>query len=185
MKKALFSLFVLVASLSSQAAYLYWQVGQLDGVESDITSGTLKATNGTDEYNLVTYYLYSDPVSGKTEWKPVTDDLNLTVSPDTQFASYISNEYMGSDWSYYVELANGDDAVAQSEKIGYSTDPDSDFASYTSAGTTATDLPDAASVEPWHASESGYSPVPEPTSGLLMLFGAAMLGLKRKNRSRA
>lgn len=182
MKKALFSLFVLIAAFSSQAAYLYWQVGDLSGIDSDVTSGSVKATNGSgDPVTLTSYYLYQNG-DGLLEWKVYTG--NETVSSETQFAAYIDETQYGgsSDWSYYVELANATETVARSSSIKYGSD---DYNAYTSAASSSTDLPDVANADTWHAGSGGYTPVPEPTSGLLMLFGAAMLGLKRKNRSRA
>jgi len=181
MKKALFSLFVVIGSLSTQAAYLYWQVGDLTGIDSEVT-GSVKATNGEgDPVALTSYYLYSDPTTGLMSWKE--SDGTETVGADTQYAAYISDDYAQDGWSYYVELANETETVARSASIAYSEEDDSAFAAYTSATTSSTDLPDATSADSWHASSGGYTPVPEPTSALLMLFGAAFLGLKRKNRS--
>ena len=181
MKKALFSLFVLMAAFSSQAAYLYWQVGNLTGID-DVTSGYAKATNGTGEpVTLTSYYLYQDE-AGNLEWKPYTDDANITVSSETQFAAFIDeSSNVGDGWSYYVELANDTETVARSTSIEYGSD---DYLAYTSAASSSAELPDAQSAETWHASgASGYTPVPEPTSAILMMFGMAFLGLKRKNRS--
>ncbi|MBR4476719.1 MAG: PEP-CTERM sorting domain-containing protein [Kiritimatiellae bacterium] len=47
--------------------------------------------------------------------------------------------------------------------------------SYISTGT----LSGVPTAQIWHG---GTVSVPEPTSAMLMLFGAAFLGLKRKNR---
>ena len=182
MKKALFILSIAIASLSSQAAYLYWQVGDVEGLEDEVTGGALIAKDAAgNTYDVTSYFLYADPDTGETSWMAVDDTTVKTQSGITQYAADIS-DYASSGYSYYVELSNESGAtVARSDSIGYGT---YEYTSYTSAAESTTVLPSAASASIWHASGTGgYTPVPEPTSGLMLLLGAAMLGLKRKNRS--
>ena len=183
MKKLLFVLSAVLAAFTSQAAYLFWQVGDLGDVTAD--SGSLVAKDGSGvEYHLTSYYLAENPDTGESVWTEVSSDVN-TANSATQFAADLGDN-IGEGYTYYVEMKNGSTPVAWSDSIAYSEDSGSEFVKYTDNATSTASLSPAATANIWHSSGSaGYSPVPEPTSAILMLFGAAMLGLKRKNRSRA
>jgi len=87
------------------------------------------------------------------------------VANTTYYAAIIATYGTGDDMKYYVEKATvttGDDGNG----------------AYTTFGAGALDSATAAAGA-WK-SAGGSSPVPEPTSGLLMLLGVAGLALKRK-----
>ena len=173
MKKILLMAIVGVLAHASNAAYLYWQVSSEDIANaSDATRWYNGSVNAAQIYdangNLQdTIYLNGEDI-GSTAVVPTTTPYAIDIGTVTDGASY----------SYYVELGNYADSnfttVARS-----ATTP----VQYSSSGYTSitTSLSDMTRVTPWHA--GSYSAVPEPTSAILMLFGAAMLGLKRKNRS--
>ena len=82
--------------------------------------------------------------------------------------------FLGSDKTsqfYFVELYSGSSLVGYSEGLGSTALNDyikewSDLSNMTQ------------SMQGWSA--GGFTAVPEPTSGMLMLFGMALLGLRRK-----
>ena len=96
------------------------------------------------------------------------------------YAADISNHDSG--YSYYIELVNSNNEVI-GKSITPLTSSSPNYASYVNNGTTTANLTNIPTVNlnAWHG--GSFRAVPEPTSAILMLFGAAMLGLKRKNRS--
>lgn len=174
MKKILLMAIVGVLAHASNAAYLYWQVSSDDlsgasAATSWYTGGSVNAARIYDASGnwQKTIYLNGESI-GDTAGVPTT----------TPYAIEIGTVTDGSSYSYYVELGNYASsiftAVARSA---------TETIQYNASGSTpiTTTLQDVARVAPWHA--GSYRAVPEPTSAILMLFGAAMLGLKRKNRS--
>ena len=174
MKKLLLTLGVLLAASMSNAAYLYWQ---LDNSSADSTSVTIYGTNGSgDPVEVQAYGLaqdeYGNPVLVAVESTNLRNNLVYAIDENS-----IQNGY-----SYYIEITHSDSTTTTSKEISAS-----EFRSYTaeSATTSLADIDSGdATVPIWHASAGGgMSPVPEPTSAILMMFGMAFLGLKRKNRS--
>ena len=93
------------------------------------------------------------------------------------------------NYSFYFVVVNSDDIYFSNEKpmSANGTATAKSVAFGTQANGTATFSNQAAGegfqgAGHWstHASSGGGEPVPEPTSGLLMLIGAAALALKRK-----
>ena len=83
------------------------------------------------------------------------------------YASYIDTTTYGSTTGFYIELFNaGGTSVALSEVISKSA-----LSSFVTQGASLAEVPKGA---------YGFSAAPEPTSGLMMLLGMAMLGLRRR-----
>lgn len=168
MKKLILVGAIIASAVTANASYLYWQLDNADVA---------------DEIKALDYGYARIVATSNTQ----------TPSPVTQMAQLDNKEMQawqtfnlgqlggdGSSYSYYIELGTYSgstfSAVAQSETQTYSQ------IATTAIQPTATLSPSAAvNVSTWHA--GNFRAVPEPTSAILMLFGAAMLGLKRKNRS--
>lgn len=176
MKKILLMAIVGVLAHASNAAYLYWQVS------SDDLLGASDATSWytTDGGSVNAARIYDARGTKQSTILLNGADIGDTagVPTSTPYAIDIGTVTDGASYSYYVELGNYASstftAVARSA---------TETIQYNASGSTpiTTTLQDVARVAPWHAGY--YRAVPEPTSAILMLFGAAMLGLKRKNRS--
>ena len=172
MKKLFIVLSVSLASLFANASYLYWQVDQSD-------------YEGIVGWEQVTgARLVSDPSSVGSSYYPSSDDTWTELTGNgvigAPYAADIGNNADG--YSYYIELVNSiGDVIGKSSAPLTSSSPN--YASYVNNGTTTADLTNIPmeNLSAWHG--GSYRAVPEPTSAILMLFGAAMLGLKRKNRS--
>lgn len=169
------------------AAYLYWQVNT-DTLES-AADATSWYTDGS--VNVAKVYGSSDGSS----WSSQTIYLNgsetakaggewyATVPSASAYQVNVDvADLSTSTYTYYIELGNYSNSsytpVARGEQTMVK-----DLYSSTGTGSITTSLSDIATISLWHGGT--YSAVPEPTSAILMLFGAAFLGLKRKNRSLA
>lgn len=178
MKKLFLTLSVFAVSYMANAAYLYWQLDDT-GVDETYTGVQISAKNG--EASAGTVQIYG------SVWSDEAGDYVIGAIDSSQVqagTTYLIDESsINSGYSYYIELVNSD--TGKTVNDGATAISGSDFASWASSATVSSDLTDLAGGEiaVWHASTGGMSVIPEPTSGLMLLLGAAMLGLKRKNRS--
>ena len=181
MKKLIAFVAIVAISASAQASYLYWQVDDTDNFSgiSEVSAANLsyamfvlEDSNG----NKVVDYAQLDNSEG-----PATYLMPAAKSVDISGISQNTGAY-----SYYIELGT----YSASVWSGYAISATATATTYAEIAATAiatsgtlsmADLAQA-SIMPFHG---GTYSVPEPTSAMLMLFGAAFLGLKRKNRSLA
>ena len=167
MKKLMFMLAAIVCAVAAQAATFKWNTGPLSvpGGEDALTS-----ENGTW---LATLQLFTDaemntPVSGASgltaSTPSATGGLGNTVTGLTEGNTYygivtVTGTYQGQNYTISV------------------TDPVS--IKFKTSGTTQLNFSTAiANAGGWPAGEGA----PEPTSGLLLLVGGAMLALRRKQK---
>ena len=193
MKKTLLLTMVLALAFSAKASYLIWQVNSSDASSIDgwnaaivyevsgATSESITAWNGNkidpmSGANAVgDNHLVTGTTLGSNIGSPVA-----TMPAGVSVAADITDISGGNGYAYYIELVNYDFSANTINRV-YAR---SDAQSYTSLSGSITDslsITTIANVTPWHG--GNYSAVPEPTSGLMLLLGAAMLGLRRKNRS--
>jgi len=160
---AVLSVAATVAAVADVQA-LYWQVTPESNVNNvDFTAAAL----GYDDGNGGTGYLPNGSSSGN-EWiagNNGTTELSAAILGDA------SADYSG--WSFFIELQNYDSengwyTSGRSDTVRYNQISASSFSTSSSLSTVA---PTA-----WSPSV----PVPEPTSGLLMLVGGALLALRRR-----
>ena len=182
MKKCLIGIAVAFVATVANASYLYWQV-----TDDDYTSV---------EWSTAKVYLFEDSLADYPSLSGVSAVSNVgfvnTDNTYEQFDVTTQSVYPsplgyvadigtlnGSSYSFFVELSN-----SSGQRVGFSNIQTGVTSSspyiYSDTASLTTALSAVASVTPWHA--TSYGPVPEPTSAMLMLFGAAFLGLKRKNR---
>ena len=174
MKKIILALAFSCAVLALSAEgdkYLYWMVED-SNIQFDYAR--VAATKKVDNVVVGVTYLNIYP--------PATDEAGNIYQYAEQPAKLGSDGYAtdktygllagSTDWSSYsfvIELLNEDyDVKATGGESRYS-----DLLKYMIS--SPLDQPEA-----WTVSSFTPSPVPEPTSGLLMLLGAAVLALRRK-----
>lgn len=164
MKKLVCLACAAVLGLVASADTLYWQVDtSADNAYAPIKNQTfsyakLYATDGTTTTELASVAAEAD---GKT-MKPTLTDLG----------DYGSNTY-----SFYVELLNYADGVSTSV---YTQPYASTYNELVSAGYVSTQA--MATPEGFALGGFNGAAVPEPTSGVLLLIGGAMLALRRRRR---
>ena len=169
--KKIFAILAVTAACMASADYLYWMV-DVDAIDAAGTytfQGSGAGAYDNARLSIVDSdtgaYLYQNIGTASS----TALDYGSTIKTDL---SSISPSYSASDTSrsFLIELYNGDSWVAQATKMSFAAG-----SSYVSSGSI---------FEP--TSSPSYSPagssfnVPEPTSGLLMLIGGMLLGLKRR-----
>ena len=185
MKKIFLIASALLLATTAQASYLYWQVTSDDYSASNIFGGDASAVYSAK-------VTYSDGTAGN-EFKPYTtygtmkevnydtstyDDATAVKVPSGN--TYLVEGAFNEGYTYYIELYNSAGTLV-SRSAGSTSSQLSD-GNYVYASANVASMLNPSSVNVWHGG-GAYSAVPEPTSAMLMLFGAAFLGLKRKNRS--
>ena len=168
MKKLFFGLLVVGAALGAQAEYLLWQVTQETINNSPFLSQTIEAGSeyiGQLRYGTGTDYLNYGVYDEKIATVPggeVLVDLDVLAGDPT------AN-------SYYIEILKYDDV--KQDFIGVAKSEVTSYADLSQNGFVGSEL-SLPSLKAWTGGV-GYT-VPEPTSALMMLFGMAFLGLKRR-----
>ena len=172
MKKMLIAAAVVMAAVCANASYLYWQVS---GTETGLSNGTL---NG---HEITGYSLVAINSSGVTTTlssvgetgAALSNPISTTLAADgvfTDLSSYTTG------YSFYIEVTGYDSAVCGSNTgaIGQSnTFAYSDLAGHLTSSLSAMSQAVTAMVG------TAYG-APEPTSGLLLLVGTALLALRRR-----
>lgn len=168
MKKLFIAAVIGFIACSTQAAYLYWQVNTADfkedGIEANYARVVAVDVNGTE-----TILDMADKRTGETQVGSSLTGVDLGTA-----VINLSQLTDPSAYSFFIELVN------------YNT-------SFDVVGKTATNLTYADLVQRqfvdvgdvmmipqanvWHGTP--YSAVPEPTGGLLVMFGLGLLALKR------
>ena len=159
MKKIIFGLLAVLLAFAVKAEFLSWYVGSTSNI------GGSTWTSGTDYTSAKLYW----NTTGNNDSGTWLDTIKPT--PDSSVATLRVGSY-GDDVYYYIELYNYDSTVvATSEATPY--------ASLVASGAISQSVTALNSVNyAWNGTATVATP--EPTSGLLMLMGFAMLGLKRK-----
>lgn len=177
MKRALLFVGIMLAS-AANASYLLWQVDADEYARSYDTASVvlMQTSDGGSTWTRVGN-LYSKDVADK-------DDSSVTAT--AYMGTPVNTAYVDlgtlddtSTYAFYIELLNynGGDSysfVADSKAVeGVRT-----YSSLASSGAIVTELSAASIVHAWSA--GGSYGVPEPTSGLLMMLGLALVGLRRR-----
>lgn len=185
MKKMMVLAGLIFASAVANASYLYWQVQPSDYTDVSWDSASLYFFEGTlSDYPSLSGVAAKDNVAYVSPTVIDTIDPAITKVGASSAGGYVADIGTLSDsstYSYFVELSNSAGQRVAFSDIATFTGNNTPNYVYADTGDISVTLSNLASVTPWHA--GGYGPVPEPTSAVLMLFGAAFLGLKRKNRS--
>ena len=158
MKKAIIVLVIAMVSVVAHADFLNWTVGSTFQGKSGYNAAKLFYTNSKGSNTQGTYLDLIDPTPGSS-------------------AADLSKIDSTSDLGFYIEVYNYDASTGYGEAVATS-----DYYSYSDLVKTkaiTTSALAAASIA-YAFNGSGVQATPEPTSGLLLLMGFAMLGLKRK-----
>lgn len=155
MKKLLILAAILVAGVAANAASFKW------------SAGNIYASNGTDKYtgNVTLYaYLATAEASTATAVSTVTASASGAVVATTFSSDSLVG---GNDYIFFFTIEDNGKTFTSAEKT---------------VGALATQTQNIAFGNMASATQNAgnWAAVPEPTSGLLFLFGMAGLALKRK-----
>ena len=183
MKKLMMLAGAMVASLSVSAAAVNW------------SSGTIMLQNGSQAgKGDVTAYLFElteaqySALSADKVYETYKDSLgtaNATKSSSAKGAANMTgtDKYSSGDTAYAAILyvsKDGDYAIGNLASYTFTSSADATVADLSTK--LGGDQGTGASIS-WSSTTGGGSGgVPEPTSGLLLLVGAGMLALRRKQR---
>lgn len=170
-----------LGAFADSDSYLYWFV------QDPVTWKTGDAAANYDTVRIGVLYSSGDKVtdnSGNAVYLSLysisAPSSSYGTSMELDLDSGLGNSgyaalgmYAGEGYSYYIELLNDTTFAGRSV----------DTLAYSSAATgILTDISQTAipSSSAWSSATYTTAPVPEPTSGMLLLFGLAGLALRRK-----
>lgn len=160
MKHLLFGLVVAAAvAVHAEDSYLYWMVGDTS-YEYD-SANLIASTSGSWSWTERANFVGSASSADIAAAKGFGDGIYSSIA-----------SYSGDSYTYFIELIEGSKVVAYSTTgLAYK-----DVSSYLSSLTQFD--PGASSL--WTASSFATAPIPEPTSGIMLLLGVAVLALRRR-----
>lgn len=149
--------------------YLYWMIDQSSSSETiEFFYAQLYADNGTARVALeITDGTTASPYVLPSDFDKPPEGVGTYTDPTySQLVGYLGSDY--SSYSFYVELFDGsDNLLGASQSVAYN-----DLKSYIYSNLSLDGHIPYAFVP--------TVPVPEPTSGLLVSLGLALLALRRR-----
>lgn len=150
----------LFCAMSAQASALYWQVDQEEGRTFQYAQLKVISTG-------------ADPSTATViDMAEAEGDPSKVTLTNTELGKYAKNGYC-----FFVEMVNYVDGNWTTVDTGYTYG----YGDLVSSGYIATGAIDSSNMSTATAVNMG-SAVPEPSSGLLLLMGGAMLALRRRRQ---
>ena len=172
--KCLAVLAALAVSITASADVLLWTVNNKDGYNNVVENSD--GSEATWQYAILKYESAEDGIQVANNI--VGDTTAQVLTPDqftgARIAAELPAEYATAGYSYWIEL--------------YSEEYELVSRDYIDSSTLNTYISQAESYSDWVSQgkpsyHGTYTSVPEPSSGLMLLVGAALLSLRRKKRA--
>lgn len=173
--KIIASIAILGFAVTVSADVLLWQVPNSQITASTAEGGTQEIGSGDWTYAMLKYTTESD-LSGASVSDIIKDPAATAYWYGDNVGTKLGSGYVGqtlssdydSTYNYYIALFNNSGLVGYSSILG--NVDDFKAASHNMADWAGVNV----------AAGSGWTAAPEPTSGVLLLLGAAVLGLRRR-----
>lgn len=186
MKAILFSIAIAVTA-SLHAEYLYWQVTDAQ-VSGDFANATGARVFVSSDNGVNRTYLELGQGDADTGFDSFGYAVQAPIPGNDPLVAKIDNSAWKNDtYAFYIELINYSSSATYSANDTTTAYPSENFVGQTSEGQTYATLNqngfagvDLSPVNMAVWNGGTYSPVPEPTSAMLVLFGLAGLALRRR-----
>jgi len=183
MKKTIIGVLLALGTLALQAddSYIYWLQDTATGSGVDV-GGTytarLVAFEGTSEWvygggTYLTLYKAGEGGTPNVSTGYASSQVNLLDGGNTPRYANITAATGSSGWTYFIELFNEQGSIFARSSEGLSS---ANASAYVYTSNTGMSVPANGFSAPTFVAAS----VPEPTSGLMLLIGSALLALRRK-----
>ena len=173
MKKIVFAGMVVLAAAFARADFLYWQIAD----QGAFTTASLWVKNTGSDAGIETLdVIVAEGVD--------IDNGTVLTGTTTGLVSTDLSTYASDQYSFFVELATyasleDEEPTSQKWLNSYSYDQ---LVSGGYISTGAVGVPAPATFGGAPMSGGGFA-IPEPTSGMLMLLGGALMALRRRRRA--
>ena len=173
MKKLMILAGVAIMAFASQTAQFQWQFTANKAAGTPYDGSKVYMILAAD-YAAATINTAAD-ITGiaKSSGTLTVGSMTATTGPITVKESWVTE---GVDYSWYAVVINGDQYYVSSAATTSTAVSDTG----TPTAKTFASKSELSVASNWKSFSGGSGPVPEPTSGLLMLLGVAGLALKRK-----
>ena len=184
MKKLMMFALAICAACAVQAASFAWAATTVNGTDG---SGNVLTSEGDAATFVLAYLGTSDSYSYDSAVAVMTGSWSITSSKKSGNTAKVGGTYYGENSANGGSFANGQvyAVMVQTDDGLVKMDPAAPVYTVTgySGDTWAGDMYQFAS-EAYKGDKASYSGggTPEPTSGLLLLLGGAMLALRRKQK---
>ena len=186
MKKLMIALAAVAMGVAANAASFTWAVSSgyiWDGAETPakVTSGTayLLFASALSQSDLVTAFAADSATAQSTVTTKAVSSASIGSNARIDTTPFTAD--VTTDQTAYFVIFKGDNMyVSITADAAYAAVGTEDiaFASVTASSKKSFDAASGYSAAGWYSAAS--APVPEPTSGLLMLLGMAGLALRRR-----
>ena len=195
MKKIIFGLAIATCALSANASYLFWQVtgneSWTDTPGMQTGASTLAGALGSNAMPAYDSYGFTLYTNRSGDWAAETSYNVENYDNGNKGDAYTPTSFVGTktayidvgdvadsaSFSYYIEIQGYTYGSQQGSVIAQSSNQDWSYANNSSM--LMSDLSSMAQASVSAMMGSSYA-APEPTSGLLLLLGGALLALKRR-----
>ena len=192
MKKLVVIACAALAVVSAKAATVDWKYkieGAAGGAADEFTGYTVYLVDKA-YYDGLGSEVTKDAITGSGKYLS-SDTLSQTgksgKGANTKYVfsgeGHLSDDSLtkGTSYDYYLVLVNGDNYYSQA--YSYTARDGADSVDMTAIATSVAPATISAGMTPFSTGGGGEGGgVPEPTSGLLLLVGGAMLALRRKQK---
>lgn len=179
MKKLMFVFAVTLAAGFAQAATVDWSTGKINSPGDDGSGYSSSLISGSGYAATIAFFTY-DSVNNKYEDYAVSSGTSSSTVNMNALKGTTSDDFNTSG-TYYAQLVvTYGESTLTSEIAAFTVDTASSDPNVKLTFNTGSGFTSSGDKFPTAGWSGGSTDVPEPTSGLLLILGGAMLALRRR-----